>query len=403
MSDCTDISLVGWKCLSTSLQSSEGFSYRIGLRWNRIKKISNGTVIFVKGGNGNGFFRDFNSEGKSIQDELNSLDGIRSIDVDFQDLKPAGTEGGGYWAHPHGYRSAALAYMAVLDFLHEKGLKKGGFLNHVGGSNGTMIAAYALSHFNAEKYINRAIFHAGPFIPDFIKSCDSNYWAGFNKSPEISEMLNNFMSDWMVGNRNNPPCSLNITDRNSVLTHGKKVFLNTAFHVEMGAKEVGAGFGNWILNSNLDWFSQIVSPEKNRVLNPNIGHEMSWGNIRKYAKLSPPTPLQLTNPKMIYSLTKDGPETHELPVDRVVYGVAYGMPQIGAMACSELASTDECLNPNKWTPMPNTDWKFEGGVWRSEFVISSTYFKPGQSVKGFWINSVTGERTPLITVQLRAP
>ena len=54
-------------------------------------------------------------------------------------------------------------------------------LNHVGGSNGTMVAAYALSHFDAGSFVDRFILHAGPFLPNFSEACDPNHFASFHR------------------------------------------------------------------------------------------------------------------------------------------------------------------------------------------------------------------------------
>jgi len=395
VANCSQALYSGWKCYPTTVISAEGRPYNIEFRWNHLRQSAEGTAVWVLGNNGTGSFRGSDARAAQIQDDLDKQDNIRTIEIAFTDPVPADFQfAGGYWSTPNGYRSAAGAYMAALDHLHAKGLVHGKFLNHVGGSNGTMVAAYALAHLNAEKYLDRVVFHAGPFIPDFTKACDSNYWASFSKSPQQLTFIKQLWGHWMAGDKTKDPCTAGGPDRSSTLKGGKNIFPTTAVHVVMGALEATTGFGPWMLLSNLDWYSQIVAPEKSRIVRSDIGHEMSWSDIRDYLKRPPPQPLVLQNPQMIFSLTKNGAQITELPLDNVIYGRVTGVPESGAAACMEFSGEDTCSNPNNWTNMPNTDWRYVGAnTWQSEFKFSSAQFSAGQIFRGFWINTNTGERT----------
>lgn len=127
---CTESEFAGFLCLKKTFVTSEGQSYNVTLRWNRIKKESAGTVMWVLGGDGRGNWRKNFPDSKSIQNDFDTVNSIRSIEVDFTDAPTLSEVDGGYWKYHKGYYSAANAYMEVVKFISAN-LKKGNFLNHV--------------------------------------------------------------------------------------------------------------------------------------------------------------------------------------------------------------------------------------------------------------------------------
>lgn len=389
---CKETEYAGFLCLSKNIVSDEGVSYSVVFRWNRISKNSNGTVIWVLGGDGRGRWRTNYKEAIAIEDALDTGDGVRSVEIEFLDAPKVG-DSGGYWKNPNGYYSAASGYMAALKFIVQN-LKKGSFLNHVGGSNGTMVAAYGLSHFNAGAYLDRVIFHAGPFLPSIADACDTSHFASFYRSaPAQVDLIKSLLSIWGYGREGVDVCATTSVDRLSVLQSGSTYYPKTAVHVVMGQKEVQDGFGNWMLESNFQWFSKIQAAEKTRKVSAAIGHEMEWSSIRAYARLPAPQ-MMGSAPTLTFSMTSGGPATVNVPLNGTVYGTATNIASDSAMACmSDVTTPAFCDNPHNWTQMPNSDWKFVNGQWKSAFTPAQIGAQAGHTYMGFYVNAKTGQRS----------
>ncbi len=397
---CWEADYQGFACLQKTLTTSEGKAYRVMFRWNRLNKPSQGTVVWVLGGSGKGKWRTNFKESVPIQDEFDTNNSLRSIEVEFTDDATTTPSNEGYFSNAGGYYSAASAYMEALKFI-VKYLKKGTFLNHVGGSNGTMVAAYAMSHFNAGAYLDRAVMHAGPFLSDIQDACNNNHYASFAKSPEQLSSIHNLLSIWAFGKEGVSPCRTLPNDRLSVLHAGTVAsYPKTALHIVMGAKEVGAGFGAWIIESNAQWYSKVQAAEKSRVVAANLGHEMDWAAVRRDARLSPPNMMGAA-PVATYSLSENGAATTTVPVNATVYGVVSNIDSSSAMGCMEEGERIViCDNPKNWVKMPNAEWSYSNGKWRSQFVPARIGAQAGKTYIGFYINAKTGQKTEAMRLQV---
>lgn len=393
---CPEATYAKFNCLDKVLTTAEGLSYKVTFRWNRVDQDSVGTVIWVLGGQGTGKWRTYPQAGP-IQDDLADNNQIRSVEIDFND--PAGAKGdGGYWVHGGGYYSAALAYMEAVGYVTAN-LKTGQFMNHVGGSNGTTVPAFALSHFDAGKYVDRFIFHAGPFLPSLTDACNNNHFASFSKSPAMYGTIMSFLGSWAFKNSAQNVCQSNVSSRLSVLDGAKKSYPNNGIHVVMGDKERTEGFGPWIIESNLQWYSQVEAAEKTRKVSASIGHEMEWSSIKAYASLNKPQPMGAA-PVLTFSLSQDGAASSQVPVDSMVYGKLTNIDSQSAMACMTDGPLSDCENPHKWVAFPNPDWSFSGGVWRSAFIPAQSGLPVGKTYQGFNINTRTGQRSAPIRISI---
>lgn len=397
---CWDADYQGFACLQKTLTTSEGKAYRVMFRWNRLNKPSQGTVVWVLGGSGKGKWRTNFKESAPIQDEFDTTHSLRSIEVEFTDDAAVASLNDGYFIHAGGYYSAASAYMEALKFISLY-LKKGTFLNHVGGSNGTMVAAYALSHFNAGAYLDRAIMHAGPFLPDIQDACNNSHYAAFAKSPQQLSAIHNLLSIWAFGKEGLSPCRTLPNDRLSVLHAGTVTsYPKTALHVMMGQKEIGEGFGAWIIESNAQWYAKVQAAEKTRYVASHLGHEMDWVAVRRDARLSPPTRMGPA-PVAMYSLSENGAATTTVPVNATVYGVVSNIDSSSAMGCMEEGERlVVCDNPKNWVRMPNAEWSFSNGKWRSQFVPAKIGAQAGKTYIGFYVNAKTGQKSEAIRLNV---
>lgn len=312
--NCTAPSLQGWKCLKTKITTLEGKSYNILLKWNRPNQKSKGTVFYGIGGAGMGESRD-DAPSKAVMDQLDQIDQIRTVALEMLDEKPDFPLAGGYWIHAGGYETLAQILMATLELSVKKTLFHGNFTNYYGGSNGSMMLASAMSRYNADAYFDRAIFQMGPFLPDLKTACDKNSASSFTLSNEKQQaMTQDFLSRWMYQDPSKKVCDDLSNTRLSLLAASpkfvsagvpgvqevhaqavdklasknfKKDYPNLIIHVIMGQKESTDGFGNWILASNLEWFNAITAKAKDRLIRPNMGHNNSYEDMRRFIKLAP--------------------------------------------------------------------------------------------------------------------
>jgi hypothetical protein len=287
---CTAAVLSGWKCFPTTIRTLEGDEYKILIKWNRSGLTSKGTVLMAVGGAGIGESRE-DPPSKQMMDELDSLDHIRTVQLEFVDVPNtslyAANPWGGYWKHFGSYHSAGSAFLASLELIDESGLFTGDFLNYLGGSNGSMIAAYAMSHFGADKYFDRVVFQMGPFLPDLSHACDRlNPASFFINTPATQKSVADLINIWSGGNPSEDVCNTLNNDRTSVLKGGNAQYPNTHVHIIVGADEVTRGFGPWILASNLEYYQAIDAKSKERIVRPGMAHNNSYQDMRRLLKLN---------------------------------------------------------------------------------------------------------------------
>lgn len=399
---CPEPQYRNFQCIDKILRTSESREYAVRFRWNRVgqEALSKGTVIWVLGNDGRRQWRMLEPQATPTQDDFDTRLKIRSVEIEFLDDPKTGGGGGGYWAHGGGYYSAASAYMEAVKYVAAN-LKVGAFMNHVGGSNGTMVAAYALSHFNVGSLIDRFVLHAGPFLSNLEDACDPSHFASFSKSPGMFTTIKSFLGTWSYRDPNRDVCgNSDMVYRNSVLNGAKNVYPRNGLHVVMGAKEATEGFGNWILESNLQWHSQVQAAEKTRSVFSNLGHEMHWDSVRAYAHLPKPSPMGAA-PTLTFSTVENGPSVVQISADARLYGRIQGIDASSAMGCMQLeAEFSKCDDPNNWTALPNGDWVYVNGVWRYSFVPAQVGIREGFVYKGFNINTKTGQRTPIATIRI---
>lgn len=284
---CTDAVLKGWKCLVTRITNLEGQVYKVGIRWSRPNVDSSGSVIMAVGGAGVGESRN-DPPSKLMMDRITETDKLRYIEIEFLDAKSAAPNNwGGYFVHAGGYRAAGSAFAAVIEFVVSQQIVRGQFLNYLGGSNGSTVAAYAMSHFGIDKYFDRVVFQMGPFLPRLSSACDPNSASSFKQNTlDQQNSVRSLIGSWRYDDVNRDVCSDLSDDRISILGTSLN-FPNTHVHVIIGGLEEFNGFGKWIFNSNLEWYNSISAKSKNRIIRPEMSHQNSYKDMRRYLKLSP--------------------------------------------------------------------------------------------------------------------
>lgn len=291
--DCTEAYLKGWKCLSTTVSNDENKVYKIRLSWNRPNMPSRGTAIVVSGAESKVNLLE-EAPFRNVLNKLSELDSVRTISLQFIDDPNPGSDWGGCWVHGGGYRSAGSAFnSAILKIINELKLKRGSFLNYLGGSNGTILMAYAISHYGLDQFFDRLVLQMGPILPSLSEACNSQNPASFYiNTQEQQNFLFGLFNAWNSGQRSGPSiCAPNSEDRMSILGP-KTSYLNTHVHVIMGALEGSWGLGDFMLKSNKRWYDQISAKSKTYLLREEMAHYYSYKDVRRFLKLAPNQPIE---------------------------------------------------------------------------------------------------------------
>jgi hypothetical protein len=286
--NCTEPINQGLKCLNTSVVTSEGLSYKVRIKWSRPNVDSKGSVFIAIGGSGGADtqIRD-NPPSKFFIDKLTNVDQLRVIDVEFVDKPINSNYWGGYFVHAGGYKSASLAFAEVVKLIVDKQIVRGKFLNYLGGSNASMVAAYSMSYFGTDQYFDRVVLQMGPFLANLKSSCAQNSSDSFYKNkPDQQTTVLQLLGSWRFGNPNQSVCSDLTNDRMSTLGPVLS-FPYTHVHTIIGALETDYGFGQFMLNSNEVWFNSISAKTKLRIVRPEMAHNNSFKDMRRFLKLSP--------------------------------------------------------------------------------------------------------------------
>ncbi len=415
--DCAEVTLAGWKCLNTTVVTSEGLSYKISLSWSRPHLASRGTVLMAIGGDGKGQSRA-DPPSKQMMDELSDLDQVRVIQLSFDDIPNRAPGYGGYWTHAGGYKSSGAAFQAALQVIIEQRIVVGDFLNYLGGSNGGMIAAFAMAHYEADQYFDRVVFQMGPFLPDLRNACSDQSPSGFHLNTQDSiKFLSGLVNTWTFGDPNTSICAAGAEDRVSILKDGKTVYPNTHIHTIMGADEVTRGFGPWILASNLEWFNAVNGKSKSRWVRPGVAHNNMYQDMRRLLKLAPhESPAYEANCLSPSCEVKEAPTLPPLPPEKqitfsvsgvlrngiftqgeILQGRVEGYTENDTYGCIEIVGRSSCSDAD-FKKLPNEDWSYINGAWVS--AIDSGRF-PAYTYKSYVKDSAGETRTYLL--EIRAP
>jgi len=401
---CPESAYGGFQCYQKKFTISSGYSYQVLLRWNRHNQSSQGTVIWVSGGDGSRAWRTlYAPQAASVQDDWEKA-GYRSVELQFLDVGGQQDLNNGYWRYAGGYLRAGELYFEVLKFINQY-LKSGSFLNHIGISNGSMVAATAMAYFGADQYLNRVIFHAGPFLPDVKKACRSDHFASFALLGGKRELWFNYLSFWSSGSGAMNPCQALPQNLSILAGNAKTLYPRTAVHTMMGALEATQGFSEWIYHSHESWYQQIVAAEKTYLFNPSLGHEMDWNEVRNHGLKSAPSALP-PDIKFYFTDVRNGSiEVRQIrahqPIHAVVTGLSSGEE---AAACwAENVNYEEyCGNPRNWISLPHPDWSYQNGRWLASWDRADRIGVAGKMYTGAWIRKRTGQKS-LFSLQILPP
>ena len=395
-----------WRCLKPEMfyNPLDNAFYAVEVRFNRWHEpYSRATVVWMTGDNiGTGFRYEGSDPAWFYQDELDSLHNIRSVEIIFLSLIEK-DHIGGVWANQSGYRNSSAIYIKILESLRNRNILSGGWITHVGESNGAMMAAHALAFHGANKFLARAIFFGGPFGARFYEECTNpGYFAavGSGLPYQTETTIRSLMDLWHGYDRQTECfcCSNGNADEaflhyNSLLNdEALKAFDGLALHVFTGVDDF---LGNWLTMSALDWYNTVTAAEKTHEIIQDCGHEARLERARDFLSREPMnyqasyplvsffhTPEELLDPLATPSTRFSSGEIH---------GKVWGSAPGDALVCVENMGIDEgrCLLPENFSEPTARGWYFDvdGGFWRYHRAVAD--FAPGSRFRIIWMNVST--------------
>jgi hypothetical protein len=143
--------------------NSNGLSYDIDVRWNRVGQPVRGTVVWVTGNDSSTHWREGQNLSPGVQDQLDATDQVRTVDLAWTGMGTA--------APPrNGYPNLSSTYADVLEYLITAGIATGVRV-HFGNSGGSMMGVNALVHHGAHQILDGIVVGGGPFWIDLTESC----------------------------------------------------------------------------------------------------------------------------------------------------------------------------------------------------------------------------------------
>ena len=161
---CLDEPFAGWRVMRLRSDANDnGVSYEIDVRWNRAGRPVRGSFTWLKGGPGTRSIRRATARGAAVQDELDAVDGVRSIELTFA--------GEGLEAAPrNGFVNLSAVLADVWEYLATAGIAQGA-LGHFGSSAGSLQGANAIAYHRLDEILDGVVFGGGPFWTDLRETC----------------------------------------------------------------------------------------------------------------------------------------------------------------------------------------------------------------------------------------
>lgn len=187
-----DTNWTGWRCAGLrSTANSNGVNYLIDVRWNRDGLPCNGTVTWLQA-SGRVYHRENTTYAKAVQDELDVVDGIRTVEIALL--------GNAFQSSPrNGFPNISAVYADLLEMLVERGVAEG-VLVYFGNSAGSVLGANALAYHDLDQVLDGAVFGGGPYWSDLSVTCLDPNWTNASGRADVD------LWNWLEWN-GTTPCS----------------------------------------------------------------------------------------------------------------------------------------------------------------------------------------------------
>jgi hypothetical protein len=256
----------GWHCtVLRSGANNNGISYVVEARWNRVGQPVSGSFTWLTGNASNTFFRDGQNLSPWVQDQLDTVDQVRTIDLALH--------GNGTMTFPrNGYVNISAVYADVLEHLVAAGIATG-VIGHFGSSGGSLMGAAALANHGLDRVLDGVVFGGGPFWIDLEEVCTDASSALFQ-----SQAGRRMVDDWTWREVDgSTPCELRLLApsvpygcRSLLGTAANTYFPGTVVTVMVGVNDPS---NPWIDASAYEFFTRITAQSKT-FDRPNAPHNV---------------------------------------------------------------------------------------------------------------------------------
>lgn len=258
-----DSNWTGWRCAGLrSTANSNGVSYLIDVRWNRDGLPCAGTVTWLQGG-GRVFHRENTTYAKAVQDELDVVDGIRTVEIALL--------GNAFLSAPrNGFPNISAVYADLVEYLVRRGVAEG-VLVHFGNSGGSLIGANALAYHDLDQVLDGMVFGGGPYWSDLSVTCLDPNWTNASGRADADAW------NWLEFNGTAPCSTMSSTPnptydcRSTLGSEADTVYDGMTVSVIIGQTDP---FLPWINNAASAYYQRITAATKTYDRPANCGHTL---------------------------------------------------------------------------------------------------------------------------------
>jgi hypothetical protein len=200
---------------------------------------------------------------KTVQDELDAVDGIRTVEIALL--------GNAFQSAPrNGFPNISAVYADLLEMLVERGVAEG-VLVYFGNSAGSILGANALAYHDLDQVLDGAVFGGGPYWSDLSVTCQDPTWATASGRADVD------LWNWLEWNGTTPCSTFSVVAnptyacRSTLGEEADKVYDNTMVSVIVGKADP---FLPWIDKAASLYYQGITAKAKTYDRPNNCGHTL---------------------------------------------------------------------------------------------------------------------------------
>ncbi|HMB69107.1 MAG TPA: hypothetical protein VKU85_07335, partial [bacterium] len=187
----------GWMCAGArSTANSNGANYLIEMRWNRDGLPCTGTVVWLQA-SGKTYHRENTTYAQAVQDELDAVDGIRTVEI-------ALIANAFQTAPRNGFPNISAVCADLLEYLVFRGVTEGPVV-FFGNSAGAILGANALAYHQFDQLVDGVVLGGGPYWADLSLTCSDPNWATSSVRSDVDTW------NWLEWNGSTPCATLSPT------------------------------------------------------------------------------------------------------------------------------------------------------------------------------------------------
>jgi hypothetical protein len=245
-----------------SSANTNGVNYLIDVRWNRNGLPCNGTVFWLQA-SGRTYHRENTTYAKAVQDELDAVDGIRTVEIALL--------GNAFQSAPrNGFPNISAVAADLIEYLIHRGVAEGALV-FFGNSAGSILGANALAYHELDQLLQGIVFGGGPYWADLSLTCTDPNWATASVRSDVDTWS---YLEW----NGSTPCSTfsptaapSYACRSTLGDEADTVYEGTSVAVIIGKTDP---FLPWIDNAASLYYQGITADSKTYDRPNNCGHTL---------------------------------------------------------------------------------------------------------------------------------